>query len=197
MTSPSHFLHHAELFHSKNDTLLAALYAESAFWAASAHGSHHAETHSDTLGGVQTLTQQLPHTLEYTTQLCTKAKQLALETRERAHAPFSNFLVGAALIADDESLWIGCNVECSSYGLTICAERTALVSGVAQGKKRFVGVVVAVDTDELTPPCGACRQLLYDFASDAIVILINLRGTEKRFTMKELLPEAFSAAFLK
>ena len=197
MTSPSHFLYPAELFHSKNDTLLAALYAESAFWAASGHGSHHAETHSETLSGVQALTNKLSKPLEITTHLITKAKNLALETRQRAHAPFSNFLVGATLIADDESLWIGCNVECSSYGLTICAERTALVSGVAQGKKQFVGVVVAVDTDELTPPCGACRQLLYDFAADAVVILINLRGAEKRFTMKELLPEAFTAAFLK
>jgi cytidine deaminase len=196
MTSPSHFLHHAELFHSKNDTLLAGLYTASAFWAASTQGSNHAEKDSDTLNGIQRLALKLAKPLESTSELIEKAKKLALEVRIRAHAPYSNFLVGATLIAEDESLWIGCNVECSSYGLTICAERTALVSGVAQGKKRFVGVIVAVDTDELTPPCGACRQLLYDFASDAIVILINLRGAEKRFTMKELLPEAFSAEFL-
>jgi cytidine deaminase len=194
MTTPQHFLHHAEIFQTSNDQLFAGLYAESARWAASQHGSYHAETHSDTLAGVQSLSNGLGKPLPHYTQLLAEAKQRALETRKRAHAPFSNFLVGATLIAEDESLFIGCNVECSSYGLTICAERTALVSGVAQGKKRYAGVIVAADTDDLTPPCGACRQLLYDF--DAVVVLVNLRGTEKRFTMKELLPEAFSVAFL-
>jgi cytidine deaminase len=197
MTTPAHFLHHAELFHANSDQLSAALYAESAFWSASLHGTHHAETNADTVQDVEIFAKNLSQPLQYYTNLLTKAKHLALETRTRAHAPFSNFLVGATLIADDESFFIGCNVECSSYGLTICAERTALVSGVAHGKKRFVGVVVAADTDELTPPCGACRQLLYDFAPDALVVLVNPRGAEKRFTMKELLPEAFSIAFLK
>jgi cytidine deaminase len=197
MTQPSHFLHHAKLFHASNDELSAGLYAESAFWSASAHGTYHAETHTETLHSIEELSKKLSNPLQYYATLFSTAKHSALETRTRAHAPFSNFLVGATLIAEDESLFIGCNVECSSYGLTICAERTALVSGVAHGKKRFVGVVVAADTDVLTPPCGACRQLLYDFAPDAVVVLVNPRGAEKRFTMKELLPEAFSVAFLK
>lgn len=197
MTTPTQFLHNAELFRANNDALFAALYAESSVWAASRHGSYHAETHADALADAQALGEKLPKPLRHYTQLLNDAKNLALETRKRAHAPFSKFLVGATLIADDESFFQGCNVECSSYGLTICAERTALVSGVAQGKKRFAGVVVAADTDELTPPCGACRQLLYDFAPDAVVILVNLRGAEKRFTMKELLPEAFSVSFLQ
>ncbi|TAE33618.1 MAG: cytidine deaminase [Candidatus Kapaibacterium sp.] len=201
MTTPQHFLHHAELFQTSTDQLFAGLYAESAHWAASQHGnyhaSYHAEAQSDALAAIHHLSSQLAKPLQHYTQLIAEAKQRALETRTRAHAPFSNFLVGATLIAEDESLFIGCNVECSSYGLTICAERTALVSGVAQGKKRYAGVVVAADTDELTPPCGACRQLLYDFAPDSVVVLVNLRGTEKRFTMKELLPEAFSVTFLQ
>lgn len=197
MTSPAHFLHHAEIFQAKKDTLCAGLYATSAQWTASQHGGYQAETNGDAIHGVQNIASQLPKPIEHYTKLLDEAKNLALDTRKRAHAPFSNFLVGATLIADDETLFIGCNVECSSYGLTICAERTALVSGVAQGRKRFVGVVVAAETDDLTPPCGACRQLLYDFAPDAVVVLVNTHGTEKRFTMKELLPEAFTVAFLK
>jgi cytidine deaminase len=181
------FLQLTEQFSQAGNQLASGLYAESALFAAK-------EVSSSVQAGH--ITKHLSKPLEHYTALLNTAKNLALETRKRAHAPFSNFLVGAALIDEEEGLHQGCNVECSSYGLTICAERTALVSAVAQGKKRFFGVVVAADTDNLTPPCGACRQLLYDFAPDALVVLVNPRGAEKRFTMKELLPEAFSAAFL-
>jgi cytidine deaminase len=140
--------------------------------------------------------QSLPETLERYAALLAEACALALETRARAHAPFSNFFVGASLVAEDASLHQGCNVESSSYGLTICAERSALVSAVSRGKRRFCAVVVAADTERLTPPCGACRQMLYDFAPDALVVLVNPSGDERFFTMNELLPEAFSAAFL-
>lgn len=194
MNTPQHFLHAAEAFLNAQDTLAAGFYAESAF---SLHHKDNSESSDDGLSkSIDTVSERLPKPLAHYTQLLKQAKLRALETRLHAHAPFSHFLVGAALIADDETLHIGCNVECSSYGLTICAERTALVSAVAHGKKRFLAIAVAADTDELTPPCGACRQLLYDFAPDAIVVLVNPRGAEKRFTMKELLPEAFTAAFL-
>lgn len=121
-----------------------------------------------------------------------QAKEAAKNARQFSHAPHSKFRVGAALIADDGSIWSGCNVEASSYGLTICAERTALVSAIAQGRKNFSHIIVCTDTDAPTPPCGMCRQMLYDFAPDAQVIMINLRGDEKKFSLKELLPEAFT-----
>jgi cytidine deaminase len=193
MATSQHFLAIARDFQSNNDQLALGLYLESTLTQIQGQGSADAE---DLRNGIDSLAQQLSKPLSHYTELLEAAKKQALETRQRAFAPFSNFLVGATLIAEDESFSIGCNVECSSYGLTICAERTALVSAVAHGKRRFLGVVVAADTDNLTPPCGACRQLLYDFAPDALVVLVNLQGTEKRFTMKELLPEAFSAAFL-
>lgn len=188
------FITIAESFLQSGKSVAAGLYAESASnLARQEAGTEQVQAESQAL---ERITKRLPKPLEHYTMLLNQAKTVALETRKRAHAPFSNFLVGAALIDEEEGLHQGCNVECSSYGLTICAERTALVSAVAAGKKRFFGVIVAADTDNLTPPCGACRQLLYDFAPDAVVVLINPRGVEKRFTMKELLPEAFSADFL-
>jgi cytidine deaminase len=183
----------AEYFHARGDALFAALHAEAAIAEAvlreASLASHIQSRLEPVLASADTQYAQK-------TALITRAKTAALEARTRAHAPFSNFLVGAALIADDATMVEGCNVEASSYGLTICAERTALVSAVAQGKKRFAAVVVAADTPVLTPPCGACRQMLYDFAPDAVVILVNPQGSERRFTMRELLPEAFSVAFL-
>jgi cytidine deaminase len=117
----------------------------------------------------------------------------AAAVRERAFAPYSGFRVGAALEAADGSVVTGCNVESASYGLTICAERTAIVKGVSEGRTRFVRVAVVADTENPTPPCGACRQLLWEFAPDADVILANLTGTVRRFSMRELLPAAFDA----
>jgi cytidine deaminase len=186
MNNAEHFFTKAHAFHTQGQFLLSALYADSTLWADSAYRKH--------LSG---LMGAYPQAFEHYTALLAAAKTHALAARQRAYAPFSNFLVGATLIADDETPVVGCNVEASSYGLTVCAERTALVSGVAQGKKRFVCVVVAADTPVLTPPCGACRQMLYDFAPDALVVLVNPHGAERRFTMQELLPEAFSIAFLR
>ena len=121
----------------------------------------------------------------------------ARKAREKAFAPYSRFKVGAALEADDGTVVVGCNVESASYGLTICAERVALVKGVSEGHTRFRCVAVVADTAELTPPCGACRQLLWEFAPDADVILANLTGDTKRYTMRELLPHGFDARLLK
>lgn len=123
-------------------------------------------------------------------------QQVALDARERAHAPFSHFLVGAAIEAADGRIFGGCNVENSSYGLTICAERTAIFRAVAEGAKRFTRIAVVVDTPKLTPPCGACRQVLWDLCGDLEVILFNLRGERETFRLSDLLPRAFDATYL-
>lgn len=117
----------------------------------------------------------------------------ATAARERAFAIYSNFKVGAALEAEDGTIITGCNVESASYGLTICAERTAIVKGVSEGRIKFRRVAVVADTPDPTPPCGACRQLLWEFAPDAEVVLANLQGKVVRHTMRELLPAAFGA----
>ena len=118
---------------------------------------------------------------------------VATAAREMAFAPYSQFRVGAALQAEDGTLIGGCNVESASYGLTICAERVAIVKGVSEGHHRFTRVAVVTDTPTPTPPCGACRQLLWEFAPDAEVILANLTGTVVRYAVRELLPAAFDA----
>ena len=117
----------------------------------------------------------------------------ATAARENAFAPYSGFRVGAALEAEDGTIFAGCNVESASYGLTICAERVALVKAVSEGVTRFRRVAVVTDVDDLTPPCGACRQLLWEFAPDAIVILANLNGKAATYRMAELLPHGFDA----
>ena len=116
--------------------------------------------------------------------------------RARAFAPYSKFQVGAALEAADGAVVMGCNVESASYGLTMCAERTAIFKGVSEGLRRFVKVAVVTDTDAPTPPCGACRQLLWEFAPDAVVLLANLKGDVVQYTVRELLPAAFDAGQL-
>ncbi|HEY3444615.1 MAG TPA: cytidine deaminase [Paludibaculum sp.] len=123
-------------------------------------------------------------------------KEAALAARQRAHAPFSHFLVGAAMETADGRIWPGCNVENSSYGLTMCAERTAIFSAVAAGARHFVRCAVVVDTPKLTPPCGACRQVLWDLCGDLEILLFNLDGEEATFRLTALLPNAFDATFL-
>ena len=120
----------------------------------------------------------------------------AAEARSRAFAPYSGFRVGAALVAEDGTVFTGCNVESASYGLTICAERVALVKGVSEGHRRFIRIAVVADTARLTPPCGACRQLLWEFAPDATVILANLTGDTAEYAMRDLLPHGFDASLL-
>ena len=120
----------------------------------------------------------------------------ATEAHGRAFAPYSKFRVGAALLAEDGTVFTGCNVESASYGLTICAERVALVKGISEGRTRFTAVAVVTDTQRLTPPCGACRQLLWEFAPDATVTLANLAGLTAQYSMRELLPHGFDAGSL-
>ena len=128
----------------------------------------------------------------------TDAELIAAATaaREKAFAPYSKFRVGAALEAADGAVYTGCNVESASYGLTLCAERVALAKAVSDGHTRFVRVAVVTDVPTLTPPCGACRQLLWEFAPDADVTLANLAGAEKRYTVRELIPDGFDATNL-
>jgi len=121
----------------------------------------------------------------------------ATAVRENAFAPYSKFRVGAALEAEDGIIITGCNVESASYGLTICAERVAIVKGVSEGRIRFVRVAVVTDTDDLTPPCGACRQLLWEFAPTAVVVLTNLSGKTMQYSMQELIPHAFDGGSIQ
>lgn len=116
----------------------------------------------------------------------------ALAARKFSHSPFSHFRVGAAVLSSTGKVFTGCNIENSSYGLTMCAERTALFKGVSEGHKKFKAIAIASDMKNLTPPCGACRQVIIDLAGNIDVILVNSRGTMKVFTMNDLLPHAFT-----
>jgi cytidine deaminase len=122
--------------------------------------------------------------------------QYALKAREKAHAPFSKFLVGAAIEYEDGRIFTGCNIENASYGLTLCAERVAVFKAVSEGAGKAVHVVVVADTDSLTPPCGACRQILWEFCGDADLTMTNLHGKQERVTMREIFPRPFDASFL-
>lgn len=121
----------------------------------------------------------------------------ATDARNNAYAPYSNFMVGAAVETESGDIYIGCNVESASYGLTVCAERVAIWKGISRGEKRFVRVAVVVDTEDLTPPCGVCRQIIWEFCGDVPVILANLHGKTETVQMSELLPRAFDSKFLK
>lgn len=120
----------------------------------------------------------------------------ALEARKNSHAPFSHFLVGAALEAEDGRVFTGCNVENATYGLTVCAERVAVFKAISEGARKFRRIAVAADTDVLTPPCGACRQILWEFCGDVEVTLTNLHGKTEKLRMKDLFPRPFDASFL-
>jgi cytidine deaminase len=121
----------------------------------------------------------------------------ALRARDNAHAPFSNFKVGAALEDDTGRIYTGCNVENATYGLTVCAERVAIFKAMSEGARKFRRIAVAADTDQLTPPCGACRQLLWEFCGDIEVILENPRGATERFQMRDLFPRPFDVSFIR
>ena len=113
-----------------------------------------------------------------------------------AHAPYSRFKVGAALETIDGVLITGCNVENATYGLTLCAERVALVKALSDGHGVFTRIAVVADTSELTPPCGPCRQLLWEYCGDLEIILANLSGATTSYRLSELLPMPFDSRLL-
>jgi len=120
----------------------------------------------------------------------------AIKVRENARARFSNFKVGAAVQDDAGRIHTGCNVENATYGLTVCAERVAIFKAISEGARRFTRLAVVADTDTLTPPCGACRQILWEFCGDVEIVLSNLAGKTETMQLGTLFPRAFDASFL-
>ena len=120
----------------------------------------------------------------------------ARAAREHAFARFSGFKVGAALLTPDGTIISGCNVENATYGLTVCAERVAMFKAISEGHREFVAVAVVADTNDPTPPCGACRQILWEFGGDLEVFLANLAEHKGTVRMKDLLPLPFDARLL-
>ncbi len=120
----------------------------------------------------------------------------AKQTRENAHAPFSNFRVGAAVRAKSGRIFTGCNVENATLGLTICAERVAIFKAISEGERGFDAIAVVTDVAGLTPPCGACRQIIWEFCGDVPVVMANLDGKVEVESSAKLLPRPFDSSFL-
>lgn len=118
----------------------------------------------------------------------------ARQAREWARVPYSGFKVGAAVEDEGGALFGGCNIENASFGLTMCAERVAIFKAISEGAGRVKRVVVVTDAPVLTPPCGACRQILWEFCGDAEIILANLAGLQEHMTIRDLLPRAFDGS---
>jgi len=114
----------------------------------------------------------------------------------QAYVPYSHYPVGAAVLFSSGRIYSGCNVENASYGLTVCAERNAIFQAIAQGERELKGIAIAVPTEAFPTPCGACRQVIREFAVDCPVILINGSGKTKVTSLKTLLPDAFGPEFL-
>jgi cytidine deaminase len=121
----------------------------------------------------------------------------ARRARRHARADFSGFKVGAALETSAGVVIAGCNIENATYGLTICAERVAMFKALSEGHRRFRRIVVVADTVTPTPPCGACRQILWEFGGDLEIVLANLRRETGRYRLRDLLPVPFDARLLR
>jgi cytidine deaminase len=121
---------------------------------------------------------------------------LAREARKRAHAPFSRFRVGAALKTRTGEIVTGCNIENASYGLTLCAERVAVFKAVSEGLGDFDAIAIVADSRRPTAPCGACRQILWEFCGDLVVYMVDLKGRSRTLRLSELLPLPFDESNL-
>lgn len=126
-----------------------------------------------------------------------KLSESAKQAREKAFAPFSKFKVGAAVKTKSGKIYTGCNIESAAYSGTVCAERVAIWKAVSEGETEFANLAVVADTEELTPPCGVCRQIIWEFCGDVPVTFSNLEGKNETVQMTELLPRAFDVKFLK
>jgi len=123
--------------------------------------------------------------------------EAAMTARLRSIAPFSNFLVGSAVRTAEGRIYSGCNIESASYSLTVCAERVAIWKGLSEGERNFTELAVVADTALLTPPCGTCRQIIWEFGKHARIILANLRGEMEELSISDIIPKAFDARFLR
>jgi cytidine deaminase len=123
--------------------------------------------------------------------------EAATKARERAFAPYSEFRVGAAVRTKGGKVFTGCNIESAAYSGTACAERVAVWKAISEGEKEFESIAVVADTAKLTPPCGVCRQIIWEFCGDVPVMLANLKSDVETLQMEELLPRAFDTKFLK
>ena len=121
----------------------------------------------------------------------------ARRARRYARADYSKFKVGAALETADGTIFTGCNIENASYGLTLCAERVAMFKALSEGHKKFRRIAVAFDTTAPTPPCGACRQILWEFGGELEILLANLNAPRGRYQLRDLLPLPFDARLLR
>jgi len=121
----------------------------------------------------------------------------AIEAKSNALPTYSNFFVGAALLTKDNKIYTGCNVESSSYSLTMCAERIAIFKAISEGERKFKAIAVTHDKDDFISPCGACRQVISDLCGDIDVVLVNSKNETKVMKTSELLPFAFSDKDLK
>jgi cytidine deaminase len=122
--------------------------------------------------------------------------EAAKHARMQSVAPFSNFQVGAVVRTAGGKVYTGCNVESARYGLTVCAERVAIWKALSEGERQFTDLAVVADTETLTPPCGTCRQIIWEFARGAKIVFANLEGKTEEFHIADLLPRAFDARFL-
>jgi cytidine deaminase len=122
--------------------------------------------------------------------------EAAREVRKRAHAPYSNFKVGAAIEDENGRVFTGCNVENASYGLSVCAERAAVLKAISEGAGKLKRIAVVADTETLTPPCGACRQILWEFCRDAELTMANLSDKQETVSVEQIFPRPFDASFL-
>ena len=120
----------------------------------------------------------------------------AFKARSFAYTPYSHFKVGAALLAKNGMVYTGCNIENSSFGLTICAERTAAVKAISEGHSKFRRIVIAGNSKDFCYPCGACRQFLYEFSPDMEVICLNRAREARKMTLRALMPCGFDSTFL-